>query len=45
MITTAKVKNAKQLNYTKQQTSFLKLKRSIKTDFYFLIKRKKEANK
>ena len=44
-ITTSKVKNAKQLNYTRQQTSFLRLKKSIKTDLYYLFKQKKEANK
>ena len=44
-ITTSKVKNAKQLNYSKQQTSFLKIKKSIKTDLYYLFKQKKEADK
>ena len=44
-ITTSKIKNAKQLNYSKQQTSFLKIKKSIKSDFYYLFKQKKEANK
>ena len=40
-ITTSKVKNAKQLNYSRQQTSFLKIKKSIKTDLYYLFKQKK----
>ena len=44
-ITTSKVKNAKQLNYSRQQTSFLKIKKSIKTDLYYLFKQKKEADK
>ena len=44
-ITTSKVKNAKQLNYTRQQTSLLRPKKSIKTDFYYLFKQKKEAAK
>ena len=44
-ITTSKVKNAKQLDYSKQQTSFLKIKKSIKTDLYYLFKQKKEADK
>ena len=44
-ITTSKVKNAKLLNYSKQQTSFLKIKKSVKTDLYYLFKQKKEANK
>ena len=44
-ITTSKIKNAKQLNYSKQQTPFLKIKKSIKSDLYYLFKQKKEANK
>ncbi len=44
-ITSLKVKNAKQLNYSKQKTSFLKLKNTIKSDLYYLIKEKKDANK
>ena len=44
-ITTSKVKNAKQLNYTRQQTSLLRPKKSIKTDLYYLFKQKKEAAK
>ena len=44
-ITTSKVKNAKQLNYTKQQTSLLRIKKSIKTDLYYLFKQKREADK
>ena len=44
-ITTTKVKKAKNLDYSKQQTSFLKIKKTIKSDFYYLIKQKKEANK
>ena len=44
-ITTSKVKNAKQLNYSRQQTPFLKIKKSIKTDLYYLFKQKKEADK
>ena len=44
-ITTTKVKNAKPLNYTRQKTSFLKLKNTIKSDLYYLFKEKKEANK
>ena len=44
-ITTSKIKNSKQLDYSKQQTSFLKIKKTIKSDFYYLFKQKKEANK
>ena len=44
-ITTSKVKNAKQLNYTRQQTSLLRPKKAIKTDLYYLFKQKKEAAK
>ncbi len=44
-ITTSKIKNAKQLNYSKQQTPFLKIKKSVKSDLYYLFKQKKEANK
>ena len=44
-ITTSKIKNSTQLDYSKQQTSFLKIKKTIKSDFYYLFKQKKEANK
>ena len=44
-ITTSKIKNAKQLNYSKQQTPFLKIKKSVKPDLYYLFKQKNEANK
>ena len=44
-ITTSKIKNAKQLNYSKQQTPFLKIKKSVKPDLYYLFKQKKEADK
>tara|TARA_B100000941_G_scaffold285697_1_gene258094 strand:- start:4556 stop:4699 length:144 start_codon:yes stop_codon:yes gene_type:complete len=44
-ITTSKIKNSKLLNYSKGKTSLLKLKSNLKSDFYWLMKKKEEFKK